>query len=190
MTEEALQRFSDMKRPEDIAPDMRGIVYGTAARLGGQDEFDKLLRLHNESKNSEERVTLSAALTNFRQPEIIEQALAQVKTKDVRLQDAAYWVAYSFSNRFARDRTWQWLVDNWDWLQQNMGSDLSFYRMPQYAGRNYSDIEFLPTFKEFFESHMSAAFERPVKQAIETITWQAAWRKRDLDKLKEYFASR
>jgi aminopeptidase N len=32
MTEEALQRFSDMKRPEDIAPDMRGIVYGTAAR--------------------------------------------------------------------------------------------------------------------------------------------------------------
>jgi hypothetical protein len=34
---------------------------------------------------------------------------------------------------------------------------------------------------------MSAAFERPVKQGIETIQWQSAWRARDLEKIKEYF---
>jgi aminopeptidase N len=184
---EALNRFEAMTTPEDVVPDMRGVVYGTAARRGGQKEYDKLLQLHNDSKNSEERVTLSASLTNFEQPEIIEQALNQVQGKDVRLQDAAYWVAYSFGNRYARDRTWRWMVDNWQWLQDNMGSDLSFYRMPNYAARNYSDTDFLPTFKEFFESHMSAAFERPVKQAVETIEWQSAWRARDLDKLKDYF---
>jgi puromycin-sensitive aminopeptidase len=189
-TDEALKRFADMEKPEDVSPDMRGIVYGTAARLGGQSEFDKLLKLHNESKNSEDRVTLSAALTNFKQPEITEQALAQIQGKDVRLQDAAYWVAYSFANRFARDRTWEWMTENWQWLQDNMGSDLSFYRMPNYAGRNYSDTLFLPTFKAFFESHMNAAFERPVKQAIETIEWQSAWRTRDLEKLKDYFVTR
>jgi aminopeptidase N len=184
---EALNRFEAMTTPEDVAPDMRGVVYGTAARRGGQKEYDKLLQLHNDSKNSEERVTLSASLTNFEQPEIIEQALNQIQGKDVRLQDAAYWVAYSFGNRYARDRTWKWMVDNWQWLQDNMGSDLSFYRMPNYAARNYSDTDFLPIFKEFFESHMSAAFERPVKQAVETIEWQSAWRARDLDKLKDYF---
>jgi aminopeptidase N len=97
-------------------------------------------------------------------------------------------VAYSFANRFARDTTWQWMQDNWEWLEQNMGNDLSFYRMPNYAARNYSDESFLPEFKKFFESHMSAAFERPVKQAIETIQWQSAWRTRDLDAIKEFFS--
>lgn len=186
--EEALKRFKAMKKPEDVDPDIRGIVYGTAARKGGQAEFDKLLKLHNESKNSEDRVTLSAALTGFHQPAIIKQALSQITSDDVRLQDAAYWVAYSFANRHARDATWDWMVANWDWLEKNLGSDLSFYRMPNYAARNYSDAAFLPTFTEFFESHMSAAFERPVKQAVETIQWQSAWRARDLAKIKEFFS--
>lgn len=185
---EAIKRFTDMKQPEDIAPDLRGIVYGTASRKGGQPEFDKLLALHNSSTNSEERVTLSAALTGFEQPELIKQALDRIQTKDVRLQDAAYWVAYSFANRFARDTTWKWMVSNWQWLQDNMGNDLSFYRMPNYAARNYSDESFIPTFSKFFDSHMSAAFERPVKQAIETIQWQSAWRSRDLANIKVYFA--
>jgi aminopeptidase N len=188
VVDEALKRFHAMDKPEDLAPDTRGIVYGVAARHGGVKEFDKLLAMHNASKNSEDRVTLSAALTNFKQPELIARALGQIQGKDVRLQDAAYWIAYSFSNRYARDTTWDWLVANWQWLHDNMGNDLSFYRMPNYAARNYSDISFLPTFKKFFEAHLSAAFDRPVKQAIETIQWQSAWRARDLEAIRKYFA--
>ncbi len=185
---EALRRFNAMKTPEDIAPEIRGVVYATAAREGGQKEYDKLLALHNASKNSEDRVTISAALTNFEQPEIIQQALGEITGNNVRLQDAGYWVAYSFANRFARDATWEWMVENWQWLQDNMGSDLSFYRLPNYAARSYSDESFIPTFKKFFDEHMSAAFERPVKQGIETIQWQSAWRTRDLEKIKQHFA--
>lgn len=184
---EAIKQFKAMKQPEDVHPDLRGVVYGTAARYGGKAEFDKMLKMHDESKNSEERVTLSAALTAFEQPELIQKALEQVTTDKVRLQDAPYWIAYSFSNRFARQITWEWLKDNWDWLETNLGRDLSFFRMPIYAGRSFSDESFLPEFKQFFEAHMSPAFERPVNQAIETITWQAAWKKRDLDPIKKYF---
>jgi aminopeptidase N len=184
---EALLRFKDMKKPEDVVPDLRGVVYGTAARKGAQPEFDKLLKMHNVSKNSEDRVTMSAALTGFEQPEIYKQALEQITGENVRLQDAGYWVAYSFANRFARDTTWDWMVANWDWLQKNLGSDLSFYRMPNYAARNFVEESFLPTFKKFFGEHMSAAFERPVNQGIETIQWQSAWRTRDLDTIKKYF---
>jgi aminopeptidase N len=187
VVKEALRQFNAMKAPEDVAPDLRGVVYGTAARLGDQKEFYKMLALHNASTNSEDRVTLSAALTAFEQEDIIKQALACITTDDVRLQDASYWVAYSFMNRHAKRITWDWLVTHWDWLEKNLGTDLSFYRMPNYAGRVFSDENFLPVFKEFFESHMSPAFERPVKQAIETIEWQAAWKNRDLNAVKEFF---
>lgn len=189
VVDEALRRFEALQRPEDIAPDIRGTVYGTAARLGGQKEFDKLWQLHVNSNNSEERVTLSAALTGFEHTDQITQALAKITTSDVRLQDSMYWVAYSFTNRFAREQTWQWLKDNWLWLKENIGTDLSFYRMPLYAARVQSDADFLPEFEAFFSQHLSPAFERPIKQGVETIQWQSAWRARDLQALRDYFAS-
>ncbi len=187
VVDEAKRRFATAKNSEDIHPDLRGVVYGTVARLGGEAEFDKLLALHNASTNSEERVTLAAALTNFKQPELYKRALKLIASPDVRLQDAPYWIAYSFMNRYARSDTWQWLQSNWDWLVENLGTDLSFFRMPVYAGRVHSDESFLPEFKAFFESKLSPAFDRPVKQAIETIQWQAAWKARDLDDIKAYF---
>ena len=183
---EALARFDAMKLPEDVHPDIRSVVYGTVARKGGDAAFDKMIAMHNTSTNSEERVTLSGALTAFEKPELIDRALEMIKTDDVRMQDASYWLAYSFMNRHARKRTWQWLTKNWDWLEKNMGSEPSFFRLPNYAGRGFSDASFLPEFKKFFDAHMSPAFDRPVKQAIETIEWQAAWKARDLKGLKDY----
>lgn len=186
VVDEALKRFKNMTKPEDVHPDLRGVVYGTAARTGGKAEFDKMVKMHDASKNSEERVTLAASLTGFEQPELIDHALAMITTDKVRLQDAPYWIAYSFMNRHARKTAWKWLADNWDWMQKNLGTDLSFSRMPLYAGRVYSDESFLPVFKKFFASRTSIAFERPVNQAIETIQWQAAWKKRDLEAITKF----
>jgi aminopeptidase N len=187
VVDEALRRFDAMSKPEDVHPDIRGVIYGTVARNGGKTEFDKMMALHNQSTNSEERVTLSGSLTGFQQPKLIQLALSRISSKDVRPQDSAYWIAYSFSNRFARQATWEWMKDNWDWLITNLGTDLSFFRMPVYAGRVFSDREFIPEFKDFFMQHMSPAFERPVKQGIETIEWQAAWKERDQNAIKKFF---
>ena len=186
---EAQRLFKTMNTPEDIHPDLRGVVYGTIARTGTTKDFDKLLSMHNASASSEERVTLAGALTGFKQPELIKQALSEITGKNVRLQDAPYWVAYSFMNRHGRHDAWSWMVKNWDWLSTNLGTDLSFFRMPIYSGRAFSDEKFLPEFTKFFETHMSPAFERPVKQAVETIQWQAAWKRRDLEKIKSHLKS-
>lgn len=207
VVEEALALFKSMHEPDDISiemrtanipmtlrgggidPDMRGVVYGTAARHGSQATFDKLVGMHHESQFSEERLNLCAAICGFKDPKLVSQALDLIQSDEIRLQDVGYWVVYSFSNRYARDATWQWMVKNWKWLEKNLGNDLSFYRFPIYASRAYSDASFLPEFSKFFESHMSPAFERNIKQAIETITWQSAWRERDHKVVKAFFRS-
>jgi aminopeptidase 2 len=176
-----------VRRGSDLNPDLRGVVYGTAVRLGGKKEFDKLLAMHNTSTHSEERTTIAAALTGFKQPALIKSALSKIDTPDVRLQDVAYWLAYSFINRHAKQATWEWMVSHWDWLEENLGSDLSFYRMPVYAARSYSDRSFLKTYKSFFEKVLSPSLERSYRQGIETIEWQADWKKRDLKTIKHYF---
>lgn len=190
VVKEALRRFEAMTKPEDVEPDLRGVVYGTAARSSADPTaaYEKLLRLHDASASSEERVTLAASLTAFKQPELISRSLAMIDSDKVRLQDAGYWIAYSFANRYAKRDTWQWMIDNWQWLEDNMGKDLSFYRMPNYAARAFSDEAFLPEFEAFFgPKAKQPVFERPVAQAIETIQWQSAWRKRDLASIKAFF---
>ena len=203
----ALSKFAEMHVPEDVSvdlrttgprtnsrnglldPDLRGVVYGTAARTGGEAEFNKLLAMHNNSSFSEERLNLCAAICGFKQPELIDRALALIDTDAVRLQDVAYWLAYSFSNRFARAKTWDWMTTHWDWLEKNMGNDLSFYRMPIYAARGYSDDAFLATYKKFFGKVLSPAFDRSYNQGIEMIQWQSAWKKRDLKLVRAFFKS-
>ena len=100
---------------------------------------------------SEVRSSLSAALTAFEKPEIISQALDLITSEWVRPQDVTEWIIYSFMNRHAKKMTWEWLKMHWDWLGETLGADWSSYRMPVYAGRVFSNEEFLDEFKAFFE---------------------------------------
>ena len=179
--------FDDATMPDEINPDLRGVVFGTVARIGDKDDFEKMLHMYRITTTSEDKVTLAGALTGFRQKEIIQMALDTITSDTVRMQDVGYWVGYSFTNPYAKDQTWEWMIEKWDWLEKNLGSDLSFYRIPNYAARGFSSEEFLPKYKEFFKAHMTQAFERSVAQGIETIEWHAAWRKRDIDSIKKFF---
>lgn len=184
---ECLRRFDAMQKPEDIAPDLRSVVYQTAVRHGDKKTFEKLFAMHEASSNSEERTTISSALTSFKQPELIKKALSKIDTDSVRHQDVAYWIAYSFSNRFAKHDTWKWMTKHWDWLAKNLGSDLSFYRFPMFAASAFSDRTFLKEYEAFFLPKLEPAFERSVKQGIEVLQWQSAWKARDLDTVKQFF---
>ncbi len=176
-----------LKRGSEIDPDLRGVVFGTIARLGGDDEFEKLVKMHNETTLSDERLTLSAAITGFTKPELIDKALNMINSDEVRLQDVGYWIAYSFLNRHAREKTWEWVKDNWEWLEKNLGSDLSFYRMPVYVARVFSDSSFIAEYTAFFEPKLSPALDRSYKQGLEMLEWQSAWKERDLKEIKVFF---
>lgn len=177
----------EVKRGNDIDPDMRGVVFGTIARLGGAAEFEKLVDMHNAAKHSDERLTLSAAITGFKDPLLITKALAMIDSPHVRLQDVAYWIAYSYMNRHARDQTWDWVKEHWGWLEANMGHDLSFYRMPIYVARVQSDKQFIKEYTAFFEPKLSPSMERSYHQGIEMLTWQSAWKERSFKEVTNFF---
>jgi aminopeptidase N len=188
---EALRRFDAATKPEEIDPDLRGVIYGTAVRQHDDKKtFDKLFKMHENSVNSEERTTIAAALTGFKSKELIQKALGIVKTDSVRHQDVAYWVAYSLMNRHAKRLAWKWMTKEWDWLEKNLGSDLSFYRFPVYAANAFSERKFLDEYKKFFEPKIAPAIERSIKQGIEILTWQSAWKERDFADVKTFFQER
>ncbi|MCA9328362.1 ERAP1-like C-terminal domain-containing protein, partial [Candidatus Saccharibacteria bacterium] len=173
----------------EIDADLRGTIYGTAARKGGQKEFEELLQLYKKSTSSDEKLTLTGAMTNFEQSEIHKRVLELIKTDDVRLQDISYWLAYSFMNRHSRAATWQWLKDNWQWLRDNVGQDLSFSRTPVYAARTFTTKEELEDYAAFFEAHMEPMLQRSYNQGLEMIEAAAAWHERDAENALKWFKS-
>lgn len=187
-TEIATSKFKKSKKIEDIHPDVRDVVYATSARIiNDQITFDKLVDLYQSTSLSEARFSLAVGITQFRDPAIIQQALNLIISDLVRPQDVAYWVAYSLKNRFARHATWQWIRDNWSWLEQTIGGDLSFYRFPIYAASVNSSNRFLNQYKNFFEPKRTPALDRSINQGIEILQWHIAWRKRDLKNLLQFF---
>ncbi len=190
VVKEALDRFKYMKKSEDIPADVRSIVYSTAAHHGDESTFNTLLTIYKSTSSSEEKTTICAALTGFKQEELMIKALDFIKTKDVRKQDVMYWLAYALGNFYNKKLAWQWLKDNWRWLNSNLGHDLSFFRTPIYAARSFSDQAFLKDFTDFFKSHSTPALERSIKQGTEMINWQIGWKQRDLQAIQDYLQAR
>lgn len=187
---ECLERFNSMTKPEDLPVDMRGIIYVTAARNGDSKTFDKLLKLHNSTTNSEERTTLAAAMTSFKQPELYNKALSMIISDVVRRQDAMYWLAYSFGNHYAKQAAWEWMVAHWDWLDKELGSDLSFSRVPIYAGRSFSNPEFAKYYHDFFKDKHTPGLQRSIKQGAEVLEWQIAWKQRELKNVLNFLKTK
>jgi len=185
--EQVQTRFKATNHPEDIEPDLRSVIWNTVARIGGEQEFEKFLKWHHSSTNSEVRVTLSAALTGFQDPKLVKRALDLVLTEEVRLQDAAYWIAYALTNRFGRDTAWHWLQKNWTWLVKNLGTDLAFPRFPIFAARVFTGQKQLTEFKLFFEPKLNPILDRSIKQGLEIIEWHTAWYERDHDSVLQFF---
>ncbi len=186
----AQKLFASMKKAEDISPDVRSVVYNTVARHGDAETFKQLVALHNGSSSSEERTMLAAAITGFQQPTLIKKSLAMITTDKVRNQDVGYWVAYAFMNRHGKEIAWEWLKTNWQWLTDNLGTDLSFGRFPIYAARCFSDKTFLKEYQKFFKPILTPALERAYKQGAEIVEWQADWKTRDFKTVAHFFATR
>ena len=185
---ECRRLFKEAKSSEDLPVDLRGVIYSTVARNGAEPEFDKLLKLYRQTSNSEEKLSLASALTNFKQPKFHKEVLGLIKTPDVRRQDALYWLAFSFGNHYSRDVAWQWMVSNWAWLEKVLGHDLSFFRSPIYAARSFTSDEFLKQYLEFFKAHDQPALTRSIKQGEELLTWQIAYKKRELKNVLDFFS--
>ena len=55
--------------------------------------------------------------------------------------------------------TWQWLRDNWSWIEESFGSDKSYDAFPRYAGSVLMTAQELKEYKEFFSPLRSRVLE-------------------------------
>ena len=178
--EAGAKRFADFEKPSDLNASTRGSVFYIGAKFGNKADFEKLLKLHDESINAEERDELAGALCSVRDPERYKKLLELLTGSTIRRQDLMHWFVWLLRNRYARSDSWNWLTSHWEWIEEQYGSDKSYGYFARYCGNIFSRKNELEDFNKFFEPKKKiVALTRDITLAQQEISSRTLWRERN-----------
>jgi aminopeptidase N len=185
--DEGLRRFRRFNKPSDLPASTRPVIYYIGARYGTDADFKKLLNLHQTIQNADEKEEIAGALTGTKESKRYGQLFELLKTDSVRRQDLMHWLVWLLRNRYSRETAWQWLVNEWPWLEKTFASDKSYGYFARYPGGVFSRPEELKKFTDFFEPKKSiVAMSRDIVLAEAEIKSRIAWRERNEAAVREW----
>lgn len=177
---EGSRRFAAFNKPGDLSPSTRTVVYHIAARYGSNEDFDRLYKLHNTIGSADEREELAAGLTGAKATVRHDKLIKLLTSEHVKRQDLLHWFAWLIRNRYSRKAAWQWLTENWGWIENEMSSDKTYSYFARYAGSVFSHSAELKQFMSFFGPKSDAiALQREILLAEAEIKGRIAWRDRN-----------
>lgn len=137
---------------ESIDPEIRALVLDTVVRNTTDTSIiETLFEAYRSSQSADLREDICSGLTSVKLPEHVDLALKNLTdSQTVRKQDIARWFAYLTRNRFSRNAIWQWMVDNWSWIEKTFDGDKSYDYFPRYASAAMLTRERLEDYKSFF----------------------------------------
>jgi aminopeptidase N len=156
-----------------LNPELRGLIISSVVRQSTDIKTIKsLMQMYKESSSVDLRQDINVGLTATKDQTAIDLLLGTLKdTAVVRTQDTARWIAYLIRNKFAKEKTWQWIRDNWDWINLTFGGDKSYDGYPQYAAMSLSTQPQLDEYLAFFGKLRSdPSLTRVIDMGINEIT--------------------
>ena len=169
-----------------VIADIRGVVFGIAARTGDRSTYDTIWELQKATDLAEEKVRLLMALGRFEQPELLSETLERSLSDDVRVHDTIGVVHSVAGNRLGRDLAWELLKNNWAEFDRRYGEggfglmQLVSLTSAFTSQEKWDDVE------RFFRDHPTPAAERTIRQSLERISINVAWLERNRDELAEW----
>lgn len=173
-----------------LPAEMRGLVFVVQVKNGDDEAFDFLINLHDTTQNSDLKSDACDALTATRDTKKAEMLLARLKdAKLVKPQDVDRWLVYLLRNRYTRATAWDWMVTNWQWLEDTFKNDKSYDYLPRYAASCVNTREYEQKFKDLFEDKVDQVLlRRNIQLGFEEIATRVAWLERDLPTVQAFFS--
>jgi puromycin-sensitive aminopeptidase len=184
---EGKERFSSyVDDRASVIADIRGVVFGIAARTGDRSTYDTIWELQKATDLAEEKVRLLMALGRFEQPELLAETLERSLSDDVRVHDTISVLHTVARNRLGRDLAWEFLKDNWGEFDRRYGEGGFGLMQLVSITSAFASQEKRDDVERFFRDHPAPAAERTVRQSLERISINAAWLERNRDELSAW----
>jgi len=187
---EAQSRLAKHESKEAVLPaDLRGAVYATVLRNGGEAELDQLLKLFHVVELQEERVRIMRSLGAVKQPELIQRVLEFGMSEHVRSQDTVFVLGGATGSVKGREATWKFVQEHWKALHNRYEGGFLLSRLVKFSTENFASEEHAQEVLKFFEANPAPAAERTIRQSLENIRLNEKQLKRDASGIQKYLSS-
>ena len=178
---EAKTRF-DNNKLEDLPTEIRALIISANVRHFETPEMiDNLFTAYKNTPSNDLQNDIAIGLTSTKNPETAEKILANIKDSNIiRPQDASRWFVYLIRTRESRQIAWNWLKENWVWVEGTFGEDKSYDDFIRYAATALLTSNELDDFRQFFEPMENIpALTRTIKLGITEISARVELIERD-----------
>ena len=178
---EAKTRF-DNNKLEDLPTEIRALIISANVRHFETPEMiDNLFTTYKNTSSNDLQNDIAIGLTSTKNPETAEKILANIKDSNIiRPQDASRWFVYLIRTRESRQIVWNWLKENWAWVEDTFGEDKSYDDFIRYTATALLTPNELNDFQQFFEPMENIpALARTIKLGITEISARAELIERD-----------
>ena len=178
---EAKTRF-DNNKLEDLPTEIRALIISANVRHFETPEMiEDLFATYKNTPSNDLQNDIAIGLTSTKNPETAEKILANIKDSNViRPQDASRWFVYLIRTRESRQIAWNWLKENWAWVEDTFGEDKSYDDFIRYAATALLTPNELDDFRQFFEPMENIpALARTIKLGITEISARVELIERD-----------
>ena len=178
---------------DSLDPELRALIISTNVRHFETPELiDSLIDLYRTTPSSDLQMDICSGLTSTRNPATVQKLLLIMKDPSiVRSQDLFRWFVYLIRGRESRNTTWQWMKDNWSWIEKTYAGDKSFDDFPRYAASGLVTREQLEDYRAFFTPMQNIpALKRVIQLGISEIEARVDLIERDRDAVQKALLER
>ena len=178
---EAKTRF-DNNKLEDLPTEIRALIISANVRHFETPEMtENLFTAYKNTPSNDLQNDIAIGLTSTKNPKTAKKILANIKDSNIiRPQDASRWFVYLIRTRESRQIAWNWLKENWAWVEDTFGDDKSYDDFIRYAATALLTTDELNDFQQFFEPMENIpALARTIKLGITEISARVELIERD-----------
>lgn len=157
---------------EGLNADIRSIVLANEVKNFGNDELiDNLIKEYTQTADPSFKVDLRSAITSTKDAKEIKKLVSYFENADIiKPQDLRGWFAGLLSNHNGEQAAWDWIREDWDWLDKTVGGDMEFATFVLVISRVFRTQARLDEFKAFFEPKLNVQLlNREIKMDIKVI---------------------
>ena len=169
--DEAKKRFDDHEL-EKLPTEIRSlIISANVQHFETPEMIDNLFTIYKDTPSNDLQDDIAVGLTSTQNTETAKKILENLKDANIiRPQDASRWFVYLIRTRENRQIAWNWLKENWAWVEDKFGDDKSYDDFIRYAATALMTNDELNDFRQFFEPMLNIpALTRTIELGITEI---------------------
>lgn len=141
----------------DLPADTRGaIIKNELQHYLSAEIFHEMLNTYRTTTDPSFKVALRGALTSITDADLIQHLIGEFENAEtIKPQDLRGWFQGLLANEFAQQYAWDWIRNDWDWLEATVGGDMEFATYITVISRVFKTADRLAEFKAFFEPKLN-----------------------------------